>query len=217
MGCIPKAQFPKALNGHAPDISETLRKKHYRNRRCHGIYKSAPRKKPVKKNFAFSSRIFEYEKPHHFGYDFIVGFRQLAEPSGLRCRYCPRCRSGFKSQFPMTFLCSQNNYAGAFALGFALQDPWMKDFKTCKTPTALYDNYIKANPCVTSVGIDNNEGMETGRHPPEKSWSQKNRIFKRRSGFLYYAGSGKKPSLTLCARTVCEPTHLFSVLFLLHH
>ena len=33
-------------------------------------------------------------------------------------------------------------------------------FQDSKTPTALYDNYIKANPCVASVGIDNNEGME---------------------------------------------------------
>lgn len=53
----------------------------------------------------------------------------------------------------------QNDYAGAFVLGFSLNDPWMEDFKTSHTPTVLYDNYIPANPFIASIGIDNNEGM----------------------------------------------------------
>ena len=53
----------------------------------------------------------------------------------------------------------QNDYAGAFVLGFSLSDPWMTDFRTSHTPTVLYDNYIPANPFIASIGIDNNEGM----------------------------------------------------------
>ena len=53
----------------------------------------------------------------------------------------------------------QNDYVGAFVLGFSLNDPWMKDFKTSHTPTVLYDNYIPANPFIASIGIDNSEGM----------------------------------------------------------
>lgn len=54
----------------------------------------------------------------------------------------------------------RNNYLGAFVLGFSLNDPWMKDFHTSRTPTVLYDNYISANPNIAYVGVDNNEGME---------------------------------------------------------
>ena len=36
----------------------------------------------------------------------------------------------------------------------------MKDFETSHTPAVLYDNYIPANPFISSIGIDNNEGME---------------------------------------------------------
>ena len=54
----------------------------------------------------------------------------------------------------------QNQYLGAFVVGFSLNDPWMKDFQTSRTPTVLYDNYIIANPNMAYVGIDNNEGME---------------------------------------------------------
>jgi LacI family transcriptional regulator len=51
-------------------------------------------------------------------------------------------------------------YAGAFVLGFSLLDPWMKEFKTTKIPTVLYDNYIKSNPHVASIGCDSQEGFE---------------------------------------------------------
>ena len=54
----------------------------------------------------------------------------------------------------------QNNYLGAFVLGFSYTDPWMQDFQISHTPVVLYDNYIQVNPTTAYVGIDNNEGME---------------------------------------------------------
>lgn len=36
----------------------------------------------------------------------------------------------------------------------------MLDFQTSTTPAVLYDNYIKSNPRIAYVGVDNNEGME---------------------------------------------------------
>lgn len=154
---VSKSTVSKALNG-APDISETLRKNIIETAVAMG-YTKVRREKTSEKKLCILIENIEYEKPHHFGYDFIVGFRQMAEPSGYDVDIVPVTEALQKS-VPYDVFMLQNNYAGAFALGFALQDPWMKDFKTCKTPTALYDNYIKANPCVTSVGIDNNEGME---------------------------------------------------------
>lgn len=52
------------------------------------------------------------------------------------------------------------DYVGAFALGFSLNDPWIRDFKTSHTPAVLFDNYIIENPTTAYVGIDNDEGME---------------------------------------------------------
>lgn len=80
----------------------------------------------------------------------------------------------------------QNQYLGAFVVGFSLNDPWMKDFQTSRTPTVLYDNYIIANPNMAYVGIDNNEGMELAVSHL-KNWDIKNRIFEQRPWFSYHA------------------------------
>lgn len=31
----------------------------------------------------------EYEEPHQFGYDFVIGFRQMAEPAGYVANVVP--------------------------------------------------------------------------------------------------------------------------------
>ena len=46
----------------------------------------------------------------------------------------------------------QNDYAGSFILGFSLNDPWMKDFETSRTPAVLYDNQIRGNPSTAYIG-----------------------------------------------------------------
>ena len=40
-----------------------------------------------------------------------------------------------------------------------LNDPWMKDLQSSRTPAVLYDNYVPENPSTCYVGIDNSEGM----------------------------------------------------------
>jgi LacI family transcriptional regulator len=55
----------------------------------------------------------------------------------------------------------RENYCGGIFLGMSIrQDPWMKEFETCKTPTVLYDNNVSNNPNVTYIGTDNQEGMD---------------------------------------------------------
>ena len=153
---ISKGTVSKALNG-APDVSETLQKTILETAVAMG-YTKLRRKKADKKLCILTENV-EYEEPHQFGYDIILGFRQMAEPAGYTVEIVPVSEQLQKS-VPYDVYMLRNNYAGAFILGFTLTDRWMTDFRTSRTPTVLYDNYIIANPSVAYVGVDNNEGME---------------------------------------------------------
>lgn len=41
------------------------------------------------KTFLHPDRKYEYEEPHQFGYDFVIGFRQMAEPAGYVANVVP--------------------------------------------------------------------------------------------------------------------------------
>ena len=89
----------------------------------------------------------------------IIGFRKMAEPAGLTVDVVPFTDKLQKST-PYDVFMLENDYIGSFVLGISLNDAWMKDFRTSHTPAVLFDNDIKGNPAVASVGVDNNEGME---------------------------------------------------------
>lgn len=154
---VSKGTVSKAIN-NAPDISETLRKIILDTAVEMG-YTKLRRQKGTAPKLCVLIENMEYEEPHQFGYDFIIGFRQMAEPAGFAVEVVPVTVS-FQKKTPYDVFMLQNNYVGALVLGFALSDPWMKDFETSHTPAVLYDNYIPANPFISSIGIDNNEGME---------------------------------------------------------
>lgn len=101
----------------------------------------------------------EYTKPDDFGYDIIVGLRQAAEPAGFQVEIVPLDQAIQRSNRYDAYM-MRNNYCGGIFLGMSLVEPWMPEFKTCKTPTVLYDNHISCNPNVTGIGIDNVEGIE---------------------------------------------------------
>ena len=125
-----------------------------------GYTKLRRQKKAAKKLcILVQSDNIEYSQPLHFAYDIIMGFRQMAEPAGFVVETVPVNDKAQRNSAYEVFML-QNHYVGAFALGFALNDPWMQDFQTCRTPVVLYDNYISANPATAYVGVDNNEGME---------------------------------------------------------
>lgn len=153
---ISKGTVSKAIN-NAPDISETLRKTVLDTAVEMG-YTKLRRLKSDAKKLCILVENMEYEEPHQFGYDFVIGFRQMAEPAGYVVQVVP-VTTELQKKTPYDVFMLQNDYVGAFVLGFSLNDPWMKDFKTSHTPTILYDNYIPANPFIASIGIDNNEGM----------------------------------------------------------
>lgn len=153
---ISKGTVSKALNG-ASDISETLRKTVLDTAVEMG-YSRIRRSRDEAKKFCILTKNIEYREPHQFGYDFVIGFRQMAEPLGYAVEVVPVDQK-FQKSIPYDVFMLQQDYIGAFVLGFSLDDPWMKDFETSHTPTVLYDNYISKNPFISSIGIDNSEGM----------------------------------------------------------
>ena len=164
---ISKSAVSKALN-NAPDISETLQKQVLETAVELGYTKLRRYKKPVRKLCIIVQRDnIEYEEPHQFAYDIVMGFRQAAEPSGCEVAVVP-VDVGLQREISYDAFMLQHDFSGAFLLGFSLGEPWMKDLKTSHTPAALYDNHIIGNPMTTYVGIDNEEGMNLAiRHLKE--------------------------------------------------
>lgn len=156
---ISKGTVSKALNG-APDISETLQKQILETAVELGYTKLRRYKNSAKRICILIQKDFiQYTEPHHFAYDIVMGFRQLAEPAGFEVEIVPVNAEPQRETSYEVFML-RNNFVCAFALGFSLNDPWMKDFQTSRTPVVLYDNQIRGNPSTAYVGVDNDEGMD---------------------------------------------------------
>ncbi|MCH5339261.1 MAG: LacI family DNA-binding transcriptional regulator [Acetatifactor sp.] len=153
---ISKSTVSKALN-NATDVSADMRKKvletavelGYTNRRSLGAVKK----------ICILIENMDYETPNQFGYDIIKGFQQMAEPEGWVVDVVPMTIE-FEKLTPYRVFMLEHGYQAAFVLGFSLLDPWMDEFPVCQIPTVLYDNYIKNNPCIASVGCDSQEGFD---------------------------------------------------------
>lgn len=155
---VSKSTVSKALN-NAPDISETVRKQVLETAVALDYTKLRRYKNPVQKIcILIEKENMQYEEPHDFAYDIIMGFRQMAEPAGFEVEIIPIDIQTQRNQHYDIFMLG-HNYVGAFVIGFSLNDPWIKDFETSRTPTVLFDNYIVGNPSTAYVGIDNDEGM----------------------------------------------------------
>lgn len=156
---VSKSTVSKALND-APDISEVLRKQVLETAVALGYTKLRRYKKTTKKVcIIIEKENMRYQEPHHFAYDILVGFRQMAEPAGFDVEIVPVDIKTQRSQHYDVFML-EHDYIGAFVVGFSLSDPWIQDFKISRTPAVLFDNYIVGNPSTAYVGIDNEEGME---------------------------------------------------------
>lgn len=153
---ISKSTVSKALN-NATDISAEMRKKILKTAAELG-YANKRLLKEAKKLCIFIENM-EYSTPNQFGHDIIMGFKQLAESDGFTVDIMP-VTPEFQRLTPYAVYMIQNGYQAAFILGFSLLDPWMSEFHSCKIPTVLYDNYIKDNPYIASVGCDSQEGFD---------------------------------------------------------
>ena len=155
---VSKSTVSKALND-APDISDALRKQVLETAVALGYTKLRRYKKPTKKVcIIIEKENMRYQEPHHFAYDILVGFRQMAEPAGFDVEIVPVDIKTQRNQHYDVFML-EHDYIGAFVVGFSLSDPWIQDFKISRTPAVLFDNYIVGNPSTAYVGIDNEEGM----------------------------------------------------------
>lgn len=157
---ISKSTASKALSG-ARDVSKAMRQTVLEKAVELG-YSRVARSSDMPKIAVFITNM-EYKNPKDFGYDLVVGFRKVAEPDGFQVHIVSLNHQMQQELHYDTYMI-KHNYCGSLFLGLSMQDPWMEDFKTCKTPTVLYDNHISGNPKVTHVGVDNAEGMEMAVH-----------------------------------------------------
>lgn len=154
---IASSTVSKGLNG-ASDISEELRRLVLDTAVEMG-YTSKRMKKVNSKKLCIFVENMEYEKPHHFGYDIILGFKQLAINDGFDVDVIS-VNPTMQSQYKYDTYMLQNAYSAAFLIGFEMHDDWMEQLAFTGIPTVLLDNYINKNPNVGSVSTNSLEGID---------------------------------------------------------
>ena len=110
---VSKSTVSKALN-NAPDISETVRKQVLETAVALDYTKLRRYKNPVQKIcILIEKENMQYEEPHDFAYDIIMGFRQMAEPAGFEVEIIPIDIQTQRNQHYDIFMLG-HNYVGAF-------------------------------------------------------------------------------------------------------
>lgn len=148
----------KGLNG-ANDISDELRQTILDTAVEMGYVTKRMKKEEHKKLCVFVENM-EYESASEFGYDIVLGFRQAAYRDNWHVEVIPVNAEFQKKEKYDTFML-KNGYSGAFLVGFALQDEWMKQMENTGIATVLFDNFIHKNPNVAYIGTDSFEGIDT--------------------------------------------------------
>lgn len=147
----------KGLNG-ASDISEELRQMVLDTAVAMGYTTKRMKKEEHKKLCVFIENM-DYETSNQFGYEILLGFKQAAYRDNWDVSVIPVTPAFQETEKYDTYLL-KNGFSGAFLVGFALQDPWITQLEQTNIPTVLFDNYMRKNPSVGSVGTDNFEGID---------------------------------------------------------
>jgi len=153
---ISKSTVSKGLND-ATDISDEMRKKILETAVELGY--TGKRSQKRTKKLCILIENMDYQTPNQFGYDIILGFRQMAEPENWIVDVIP-ITPEMQKRTPYDVFMMEYNYQASFVLGFSLLDPWMAEFHSTRIPTVLYDNQVKNNPHVASISCDNQDGFE---------------------------------------------------------
>ena len=153
---ISKSTVSKGLN-NAEDVSAETRKKILETAVELGYINKRQQKKTKKLCILIEN--MDYDTPNQFGHDIVLGFKQMAEPEGWTVDIIP-INIDFQKMTPYDIFMMQGGYHASFILGMSLLDPWMQEFPSSTIPTVLYDNYVKDNPNIASVGCDSQEGFE---------------------------------------------------------
>lgn len=147
----------KGLNG-ASDISEQLRQQVLDTAVEMG-YSTKRSRKIENRRLCLMIENMNYEKTDDFGYNIVLGFRQNAFRHRWDVTIVPITPEFQACEKYDTYLL-KNGYCGAFLVGMALHDPWMKQLQTTTMPTVLLDNFIPHNANVCCIGTDSYEGIE---------------------------------------------------------
>ena len=144
----------KGLNG-ASDISDELRQMVLDTAVEMG-YATKRSKKVENRKLAIFIENMDYEAATQFGYEIVLGFKQNAFRHNWDVTVIPVTPAFQLAEKYDTYML-KNGFCGAFLVGFALHDEWMKQLDHTTMPTVLFDNYIKKNPNVAYIGTDNYE------------------------------------------------------------
>lgn len=158
---IAVSTVSKGLNG-APDISEDLRQLVLDTAVEMG-YKTKKMRKESNKKIALFVENMEYINTGDFGYDLVLGFQQQAFRDKWEVDIIP-INDSIQAKDKYDTYMLKHGYSGAFMMGMALQDEWMRQIQTTSIPTALLDNFVKINPNVGYVGTDSYEGFSLAVH-----------------------------------------------------
>lgn len=146
----------KGLNG-ASDISDELRQMVLDTAVEMGYSTKRSKKVENRKLYIFIENM-NYETIDEFGYDIVLGFKQNAFRRKWDVDILPITPAFQEEEKYDTFLL-KNGYCGAFLMGLALHDSWIKQLENTTMPTVLLDNFISGNPNVCYLGTDSYEGI----------------------------------------------------------
>jgi LacI family transcriptional regulator len=158
---ISVSTVSKGLNG-ASDISEGLRQTVLDTAVEMGYTTKRSKKEDNRKLCIFIENM-DYVSEDDFGYDIVLGFKQNAFRHKWQVDIIP-VDPDFQEEEKYDTYLLKNGYCGAFLMGFALQDPWMKQLEDTTMPTTLLDNYLPNNPNVCYIGTDSYEGIGMAVH-----------------------------------------------------
>ena len=155
---IAVSTVSKGLNG-ASDISDEMRQLVLDTAVEMG-YASKKMRSQGKRKVCILIENMDYENIDQFGYEIIVGFKLSAARRHWDVTVIPT-NLNMQTQEKFDTYMLKNGYSGAFLLGFALHDDWVKQLHKTTVPTVLFDNYIDNNNHVGYVGTDSFEGINT--------------------------------------------------------
>lgn len=146
----------KGLNG-ASDISDELRQMVLDTAVEMG-YTTKRSKKVENRKLCILIENMNYETIDEFGYDMVLGFKQNAFRRKWDVDILPITPAFQEEEKYDTYLL-KHGYCGAFLMGLALHDAWIKQLENTTMPTVLLDNFISDNPNVCYLGTDSYEGI----------------------------------------------------------
>ncbi len=153
---IAVSTVSKGLNG-ASDISEDMRQRVLDTAVEMG-YASKRIQKLGNRKVCILIENMEYENIDQFGYEIIVGFKLSAARRHCDVSVIPT-NLNMQTQEKFDSFMLKCGYSGAFLLGFALHDDYIKQLDKTTVPTVLLDNYIP-NKHVGYVGTDGYNGID---------------------------------------------------------